>query len=119
MTARWYLVKYVRDMRRNEPRNIGVILEVDDKAYPRFEESIGPSERTNYAAWLNYWRHLLTQPDWRATLANRRPGANYYIEPGGERLAGQISDPEAFADWLFDTLVLPPGSMFVSKEPPP
>lgn len=116
-TARWYLCKYVPDVRRNEPRNVGVVLYVGGKAYPRFMEErdrlpdggrlrdlVGSVD--NYRAWVESWTYLASHPNGEQLLLRRRAGDAFFVEAGGERLAGDDpEDPAGFADRLFKELV--------------
>lgn len=72
---RFLVAKYVPDIRRLEPRNIGVIVWGDGHVACRFlGESTGklrvPSlvekdSRHAYSEWLQYWRYQLTRPSIR------------------------------------------------------
>ncbi len=117
MTARWYTAKYVRDIRRNEPRNVGVVLCVDGRVWSRFlGEQNGRIDGNkirwlgspdNYRIWVNFWREMLSEhaDNPERVLLQGRPSSNYYVEQSGERISGTIDDPERFIEELYDVLV--------------
>jgi hypothetical protein len=105
VTTKWLLAKYVSDLQRNEPQNIGLILLRDDEIATRFigqrhDGTIdGRSAKyvrsaATYKAWVEYWRSLVAQGDVDALLAMAHSGQrkeNYVLEAGGEIVLG--SDP--------------------------
>lgn len=131
-----YLVaKYVDDLSRNEPINIGVIVYDGLDAVARFdgENEAGKLDRRRvvnritgskaYAAWVAYWRSALREPssadrslkgltagDPRAVehlLA--RPGRDFYLERGGTILLDvDAKTLEANLEDLFARLVRQP-----------
>ena len=130
MSIQWILVKYVEDLARNEPRNVGVILRHDQGVYFRFlgEDAAGKidgrraraivSSVPNYKAWTEHWREdlLAHVPHDAHDFAQYSCGyadGNYRLEFGGERLWGEISSPEVVLSELFGQLVAP-----VQKEKP-
>lgn len=121
MTATWYLVRHVPDLKRREPRNIGLLLNTPEGWFTRFmgEEPSGaingrklPHSTINtevYKTWVDYFRRKAAQDDWDAVerLQRSRRG-NYYAELGGhvahadvawpimlERLYAELVDDEA------------------------
>jgi hypothetical protein len=118
MNAKWLIAKYVPDLRRREPRNVGVILFTDHGAIHRFHGEIltgadGRKTRTkkirsvdNYEAWMAYWKRSASKGDPRELLSPADPQKNYFVEFGGERLLGNKDlDPDAFLDYLYRELV--------------
>jgi hypothetical protein len=114
----WFLAKYVPDLRRNEPRNIGIVLFCNGIASARFlaENADGSIDgRTlrsfrssdNYRAWIHRWRHDLkavrSEEDF-AGLARPRIGSSYYLAPGGET-GVEVRNPSALLDSLYAELV--------------
>jgi hypothetical protein len=118
MTQRWFLAKYVRDLRRREPRNVGVILFCNGSAHFRFfAEDPGVAEKidgrtiryqvgsqANYRAWVHYWRSVAEKKPLEELL-RRAPDDNYYLEEGGRVLAGPEAAPDQFIDQLYAELV--------------
>src|SRR4051794_12737156 len=122
MTARWLVAKYMPDLRRREPMNIGVILVLPDgQACGRFRavrqdgNIDGRSARwahsvENYRSHVAYWRHLMESPltdDMLAQAVRPLGDENYLLEFGGERLSGAeaAGDPDNLLDWLYSELV--------------
>jgi len=122
MTATWYLVKHVADVRRREPRNVGVILRTGDGSWQSkflgesgdgtvHSRDIPRSYGINYEiylSWHDYFRRKLSDDTWRDVerMQSRRKG-NFFAEAGG-----QIFDDRL--DWagelqrLYHELVAPP-----------
>lgn len=120
MKFRWYVAKYVPDLRRGEPINIGVILFSDGHASSQFlGERTGGSINgrrlknrvrsvDNYRAWLSYWRDALTtQAPEKALLAPRSQDSSYFIEQGGEALYTERTSADML-QYLFGLLVVSP-----------
>lgn len=122
MTAKWLVAKYMPDLRRREPINIGVILITGaGEAQGRFRavrKDGGVDGRSarwahstdNYRQHVAYWRHLMSEPltDEAIERATRLLGdENYLLEFGGERLAATEAptDPDALLDRLYAELV--------------
>ena len=99
MLAKWYLVKYVRDLFRNETLNVGVVVSVGNHGLSRFVGEVngeidGRRVRGAVAsvdtlkAWVNYVRHHLNSgsfEDQLDSLASRGLD-NYRIEQRGSLL---------------------------------
>ncbi len=118
MRVEWLVVKYMHDLRRREPVNVGVILHTDGTSTFRFlgQRSDGQidgrrikwagSVRT-YKAWVEYWKRTLATSEADVdALLKLVPSSNYLVEYGGERLLGTGDlDPSSFLDSLFGILV--------------
>ena len=119
MTFRWYLAKYIDDLRRREPKNVGVLLSDGERTYMRFigqreDGSINgriarfPESLQTYKAWVRYWEREFSDVSDLAETPRVNSSSNYYLEPGGERLVGQRDDgPEELLTWLYRELVEP------------
>ncbi len=122
MNTQWLVAKYIRDMRRRETVNVGVILiEPSGAARVRFRALRddgtldGRSARfarsaDNYRAHLHYWQHLGEQGFSEGGIAEAiKPigDESYFLEFGGERLsaAPDPTDPVVLLDQLYATLV--------------
>jgi len=137
--ARYMLAKYIPDLLRVEPRNVGVILwspagvvaqflaeksskpgEVDGRRIPSFISS-----HAAYRQWVQYWRTELRQneiesPSRPARKANRSSPeyldvladsnkGNFVLTEGGQ-LLDQVTDPHDALKYLFSNLVENPAS---------
>jgi hypothetical protein len=123
MTARWLVAKYIPDLRRREPMNVGVILVMPDgSAHGRFRAMRddggldGRSARwarstDNYRAHVDYWRYIAEQGFADGAQLERAVmplgDESYFLDLGGERLSGaqEAIDPDAFLDRLYAELV--------------
>lgn len=122
MRARWLVAKYVPDLRRQEPRNIGVILQysdavlcrfrgqrldgtVDGRRLPRWIRSV-----TNYKGWTEYWNKTAsTLAGEIGELVTRDPSSEYFLDTGGELLASpDEQSPANILEDLYSVLVEEP-----------
>lgn len=108
---RWLVAKYMPDLRRREPINIGVlVMNGDGKVRPRFlsGSNLRGSVRSNdnLHGWIEYWRHRCVEASWDELVAEarHREPSNYFLEVGGETIVTDRTADE-FAEYLFVTLV--------------
>lgn len=123
MSVRWLVAKYVQDLRRDEPRNVGLILQAGNEVHARFRgegeggrvddrtlRSLSLGSLDNYKAWIEHWRseleHLHDEPGLSALVANH-PDSNYRLVFGGELVAGEVNDVGSFFESLYESLVVP------------
>ncbi|WP_157855146.1 hypothetical protein [Kitasatospora purpeofusca] len=119
MAANWYLVKYVPDPFRNEPRNIGVVVESSGYGVARFigQHQDGLDGRKvrgivrspkMLRAWLEYLEYHLDSGTFHESVLKSvgRPGQSYQIEPRGSLLAStEETNLRIVAEELFHELV--------------
>ncbi|GGL83162.1 hypothetical protein [Glutamicibacter protophormiae] len=120
MHADWYLVQITADLRRHEPRNIGVVLNVGEQWILRFRgvdrsgkingrllRGIGVSKST-YQSWIEYFARKAHTGRWSEALSipEKRP-SNFSAIHGGTimEIAGE---PRFLADRLFSEMVTLP-----------
>lgn len=124
MTTSWLLAKYMGDLRRREPINIGIVLHHRGLTLARFFGEATDGSRVvdgrvargrvasvpTYRSWIKHWRRELELVDDELTvLLTRTAGENYYLEPGGTvLLQGQHTDALNLLNDLFTTLVHEP-----------
>jgi hypothetical protein len=130
--ATYLIAKYVPDLFRNEPINVGIILWIDGVVGARFvAETNGkldlrqaPTQivsRSAYRQWVSTWRDLIesdfgkiigtskviakSDPAFLETLKSTSQG-NYVLESGGQ-LLDSVSEKDFsdVLDYLFDRLV--------------
>jgi hypothetical protein len=94
MSASYWVAKYVDDPFRNEPRNVGVIVESNGATVARFfgerEDGVFDARRIRskflypnvYSQWRDFWRDKIKEHDLPAILDGST--ANFYVEAGGE-----------------------------------
>ncbi len=115
--AEWLVARYMPDLRRREPKNVGVVLKMGGFCLTRFlgERSEGRIDGrrvqglvnsvSNYKAWVDYWQHAVDSTD-PIALTKRRADDSYFLEYAGERLLGsEHTAPEDMLDYLYSTLV--------------
>lgn len=117
--AEWLVARYVPDLRRREPRNMGVVLKMGDHLLSRFlgERDTGRIDGRrvhafvnsvdNYKAWVSYWQSVASG-DGKDLLAltGQRGDDSYFLEYGGERVFGsERTDPNDMLDYLYSVLV--------------
>jgi hypothetical protein len=119
MTTRVLLAKYIRDPRRWEPINVGVIVLRGDEAHAHFlGERTGGSidARTTrhivgdaevFAEWVKYWRQALAVGAEGAREILNRTTPNYWIAEQGEVwLDAENTSVEDLAARYFGELVV-------------
>lgn len=117
--AEWLIARYIPDLRRREPRNIGVVLRMGDLLLSRFLGEVGRGEVDgrrihgfvnsvdNYKAWVSYWQGAVGEGGNDLLALTRRQGDDsYFLEHGGERMfGGEHTDPNDMLDYLYSVLV--------------
>jgi hypothetical protein len=126
MTPKFVLAKYVPDLGRMEPRNIGVFVwwkgEIRSKFLTVAEASF-VSEPETYARWVTFWAKRIegnavrptrgrpvpkSAPECLEALISTQKG-NYILVDSGELLSPiKKSDLRAATEYLFKDLVAPP-----------
>lgn len=147
-TARYLIAKYVPDLWRMEPRNIGVIVWSPDGVAARFvgERSDRPGKVDGrripkdvnspnaYIQWVQHWRSVMQQEELRpitggSPVSHSSPGfvevlketgrGNYLLAEGGA-LLDQISSEGLpdLANYVYNILVEPSGTTEEGYESP-
>lgn len=126
---KWLVVKFMPDLRRREPRNVGVILFAEEEGSALLptvvlrlrgvspegkldlrRARLGRQHGAVYAGWIAYWTSLATSG---APLSEWRHRSNtdaFYLEAGGELLSPMPdgSTADDLADELYELLVESP-----------
>jgi hypothetical protein len=121
---RYLIAKYVSDVRRMEPRNIGVVLWANGRVALRFlsqDDVPFVNEKRTYARWVQFWEQLASKasitprdgepverknPQFLDALQKTQKG-NYLLHEGGyvaDRLLQR--DVDNAAQYLFEELVI-------------
>ncbi|MFC4856761.1 hypothetical protein [Actinophytocola glycyrrhizae] len=122
MNADWDVIRYLPDLKRGEPRNIGVALIVEGIARVRFfaEQEPGKvdgrSVRTrvndlqNYKEWIAYFRRKAASGHWEDVKRSRlrRPDYPYYIDRGGVIFDVSPENIDVELDALYQEVVADP-----------
>lgn len=94
MSASYWIAKYVDEPFRNEPRNVGVIVEANGATAARFfgerEDGVFDARKikskflypTVYSQWRDFWRDRIKARDIDSIIKGTT--ANFYVEAGGE-----------------------------------
>lgn len=134
MSTPWYVVKYMPDLYRREPRNVGVVLLGDGGGLVRFfgQDPDTGEVNTNWASqmvpetrayqqWIHYFSHHVGHGSWQRVLEtlSRRPFDNFYVEEGGS-YEREYEDPHSAIEDLFRSLVadtpIPPQGAAPTRE---
>lgn len=124
MQNRYTIAKYVPDVFRFEPRNIGVIFwamgGIIDSRFLTPEQAQFVSDKKNYQRWLDYWRRELELPEIRPRrsepvartnseflAALELTGKDNYILMGCGQVGEEVTpgNIERITDELFQQLV--------------
>jgi hypothetical protein len=114
--AEWYVAKFIPDLRRNEPINVGVLLVTPTGRRSRFRgqraDGTIDGHRARFAGsvenwrrWVGYWNWRLHEGEDPAAMIDERPHSNFIIAHGGRQIAGEPPDPDKMIDELYETLV--------------
>ena len=119
MSIKIFTAKYVVDRRRNEPRNVGVLVVGEDgRSASRFlGQTDDGSVKGNrlprsliadleaYKLWVRHWTESVERQDAEQSLVTSNR-ASYYVEEAGEILMDpQLENVDALADRYFADLV--------------
>jgi hypothetical protein len=126
---RYLVAKYISDLQRMEPRNIGVVVwtsgsvaarfaaerpggtgDIDGRSVPAFVTSTAA-----YKQWVDFWRDLFrASPGAGGKVRNRwaeilkaTSRGNFWLAEGGVVLDRKVDDTQLLADGLFARLVEP------------
>lgn len=122
MNVDWDIIRYLPDIKRGEPRNVGVALILDDTVSIRFfGEQVpgrvdGRSVRTrinelqNYKDWIAYFRRKALSGQWEDVKRSRlrRPDYPYYVDRGGVIFDVSPDNVDMELDALFQEVVADP-----------
>ena len=114
MSARYWIAKYVEDPFRNEPRNVGVIVFLNEIAVGRFvgerengsldaRKLKGFSRPSVYTQWRTYWHRKIRAKDMEALTSSST--ANYAVTYGGEVTDTGDDNATTVCRFLYDLLV--------------
>lgn len=120
MTTKLFVVKYIADLRRWEPRNVGVIAvnsgstasrflgeqeSTDFKVDLRRARKVVTGDRANYQEWVHYWKRTLAETDGLETVL-RHTKDNYWITEAAEVQFGETCVTD-LVNTYFPQLVVP------------
>jgi hypothetical protein len=118
VSTEWLVAKYIPDLRRREPRNIGVILRMGGQQLARFIGERAPgsvdgrslrgrvADVQTYKAWVDYWRHAMLEAASLRDLVMPSTDESYVVEYGGARLLGSEGlPPTDMLEHLYAALV--------------
>lgn len=131
MTATWYLARHIPDLRRREPRNVGVILRSPDGTWSsRFlgETADGSIDGRKlrrsqmsveaYKTWVDYFRRKASDDGWPdVERLQRKRAGNYFAEPGGTIFESSLG-LHTLLQQLFSELVLVDAPEKLDRESP-
>jgi hypothetical protein len=114
MQARYWVAKYIEDPIRNEPRNVGVIVNSGNDWAARFagERDDGTVDGRRlqnfkyadvYKQWLQYWREQIDAENIDDIV--QAVTSNYYVSSGGEVSDVGHDSAETVSKFLYDLLV--------------
>ena len=122
-----FVIKYMPDMKRREPRNIGVVVTDGDQILSRFlgEDSTGDlkplnsvprlfESRRTYRSWWQHWQRTIVSgdadPESLPRLLVPEVGSNYVCELGATHLAGAALPLSDFLESMWTELVADGGT---------
>lgn len=124
--AVWHVVKYMPDLKRREPRNVGIVLATPDGWMTKFlgqdedgsiKGPLGHELKVDvYRTWVDYYQRKASSDAWEDVHRNQaHHPVNFLAEVGGEVIAESPTRKwQAILDDMFAELVQPdrpvPGS---------
>ena len=119
MKVEYWLARYVPDLLRNEPRNVGVLVRRGKEVAARFvgeDDDLELDQRKLgrfpfpevYTEWVRFWRRKLPSGD-----LSQAGGYHYRLEFGGYVTDTEPDSVQVVADFLFARLV---GDNFADLE---
>lgn len=117
-TVRWYMIKFVPDMVRREPVNVGVVAFDDESYAARFigvdcDRKLAPGRlqlppglgKRAYRDWVDYYLRKADEGRWDEVFRSQshRP-RNFNAESGGSAFESAV-DVQALADEMFSRVV--------------
>lgn len=126
-TPRFLLAKYVPDLKRMEPRNIGLFLWAKGKVRCKFLDAPDfVNDLSTYERWKEYWKYeiggdavtpatgsrvSISTPECMDALLTMQKG-NYILVDAGELVQDvRVREVESALDFLFHELVGAPGQV--------
>ena len=123
-TPAYLVAKYIPDLSRMEPRNIGIVLWVAQKSYCRFLSAREAADIVRdvsvYTRWIDFWKRqveegvvqlpreqpvLVASPEYLAALKKTQK-ENYVLDDGGEVVSRIKADKgHEVVEFLFQQLV--------------
>lgn len=115
MRTTYWIAKYIEDPLRNEPRNVGVIVqhnsvfaarfigERDDGVFDARKLGSKFSHPNVYIQWRQYWRTQIDAEN--IAIALRSSTGNYFIVDGGEIMDAGEDPAEDVCQFLYNLLV--------------
>lgn len=97
MSLVWLVAKYVADIERGEPSNVGLML-IDQDSGEVLSRFIGESDNgaidgrsakwaaslDNYKLWVEHWRRSAKEPDALLSESAKLPAENYFLQSAGQ-----------------------------------
>jgi len=114
MKITYWIAKYIDDVFRDEPKNIGVFVEIQSKFYSKFLGEVGGEGIIDgrkvknlypevYKQWIEFWRRKLNENDFKAIVEHK--GANFNVVRGGEISDTEQDNPEDILNYVYSILV--------------
>jgi hypothetical protein len=134
MSAIFLVAKYLPDLERQEPRNIGVIAWSRGRVFTKFIEADNidfVADLDNYRRWIAHWNRLANEP--RIQVYRERPATkrsirfikqiqmtqdgNYRLQDGGEIPDATTENLDEAARFIYSRIVAPVRTPAVEREP--
>jgi hypothetical protein len=115
MSASYWIAKYVDEPFRNEPRNVGVIVEANGAITARFfgerEDGVFDARKIKskflypnvYSQWRDFWRDKIKARDLDSILKGTT--VNFYVESGGDVTDTGADNSGEICHFLYTLLV--------------
>lgn len=113
-SAKYMIAQYITDLFRNEPKNIGVFIELNGDVFAKFLGEMESGEidgrklkgfksPDTYRQWIDYWRKIVTTNKFN-DLTNAS-GAHFRVIEGGEIEDFETDSVEQIANSMYSMLI--------------
>lgn len=114
MKIKYWVAKYIDDVFRDEPVNIGVFAKIENEAFGKFfgeslEDGVVDGRKVRrmypdvYKQWIKFWRRKLTENDFESIINHK--GTNYKVTEGGEISRVEGDEPIDIINYLYSIIV--------------
>lgn len=123
--AKYWIAQYISDLFRNEPKNIGVFIELNENTFAKFlgETESGDFDKRKlrsfnspdvYRQWIDYWREIIVSGNTENLVESS--GSHFRVIEGGEIDGYENDSIEQITNSMYTMLVSEGGYLQATTE---